>query len=255
MNHWTKLLFSLLIGSVLSGIECEGTLAEIKEQYPNRFAAGLNLAHVDLEIDMNHVKVDGGHSFSGIYLGYERQKPESIYVLFDVAVSGSNRRFSAHAPDLDNNRSLSLKFGKSSLLFGYTNSYCNWLWTPYVGFGTFLIRNENTTQSKLRERLRYFTIGAKCDYSFNDCFDLGANLQLFTICGFKEYRIKNLSERRDFLARSYFESYGLSFSLPITYHYGETLQWDIKVEPYYTVIAFKQNQHTYGANFIVGYNF
>lgn len=253
MKYWKILFFSLL--STLGVINCEGNLAEIKEQYPNRFAAGLNLSHVDLNINLDRVKVKGNHAFSGIYIGYEYRKPDGIYVLFDVRVSGSDRRFSVNAKDLNYNHSMDLNFGRSSLLFGYTNTYCNLLWTPYVGFGSFLIRNESTIHSKLEERLRYFTIGVKCDYSINDCFDLGANLQLFAICGIKEYRIKNFNDNGDFLTRSYFESNGLSFSFPITYHYGETMQWEIKVKPYYTVIAFRQNQHTYGANLVIGYNF
>ena len=253
MKHWTNLLFSLLIGSLLGIIKCEGTLSEIKEQYPNRFAAGLNLSHLDLNIHMASVKAKGNNAFSGIHIGYEYRKPESLYMLLDIGVSGSDHRLSVNAKEVDHNRSLNLRFGKIALLFGYTNTYCNWLWTPYVGFNSFLVRNENTHQAKLYERLRGFAIGIRADYSFNDCFDLGTDIQLFNICGIKEYRLKNFNN--SYLARSYFESYGLNISLPMTYHYGQTRQWDIKIEPYYTVIAFRHNQHTYGANFLVGYNF
>ena len=252
MKHWTKLLFTLLIGGTLGMIKCEGTLAEIKEQYPNRLTAGLNFAQSDLKVNIGDVKAEGNRLFSGIYLGYEYRKPEGFYLSFDVSGSSSDRKFSIYAKDIDENRSLHLGLGRSSLLFGYTNTYCNWLLTPYVGFGTFLIENHDTKEIKLSERVRTFNIGMRADYSFNDSFDLGVNLQLFNLCGLKEYRLKDTS---DYLVRSFFESFGLSISLPITYHYGETLQWDIKVEPYYTLIAYKQNQRTYGANLLIGYNF
>lgn len=231
MNLWTQLLFSLLIGGMLGVVKCEGTLAEIKEQYPSRFTAGLNFSQVDVEINIGDVKAKGNRLFSGIYLGYEYRKPEGFYLSFDVGVSSSDRKFSVHATDIDDNRALHLDLGKSSLLFGYTNNYCNWLLTPYVGFGTFLIRNDHTHQTKLYERIRCFTIGIRSDYSINDSFDLGANFQLFNLCGIKEYRLKDFSNSQDYLVRSFFESFGLSISLPLTYHYGETLQWDIKIEP------------------------
>lgn len=255
MKYLKKLLFSLLIGSTISTIECEGTLAEIKELYPNRFAAGLNLSHFDLKIAMDNVKVHGSDSFNGICLGYEYRKPESLYVLFDTGVSVSDHNFHVHENDLNSNQSLGLDFVYSSILLGYTKAYCNWLWTPYLGIGGFSICNENTKHSKIRQHSSVFTIGAKCDYSFNDHFDLGANIQFFSNCGTKEYRIERLSHRKDLVERSYTESCGMRVSIPVTYHYGETLQWDIKIEPYYKVIDFKHNLRTYGANFLVGYNF
>lgn len=255
MKNWKKLLFSVLIGGMLSVIKCEAGLAEIKEAYPNRFAVGLNLFQGDLDMNMRHVKVDGNEGFSGICFGYEYRKPESIYILVDVAIAGSNNKFHVHEEGLNGERALHLDFINSSILLGYTKSYCNWLLTPYFGFGGVDICNETTRHPKIRQHSGFVIAGFKCDYSFNDYFDAGANFQLFSNCGTKEYRIEKLSDSSSIVIRSDFNTFGLSVSLPITYHYGCALQWDVKLEPYYTVISFEETQRLYGAILAIGYNF
>lgn len=236
-------------------VECEANLAEIKEQYPNRFAFGLNLSHVDLNLDINRVKINGHDAFSGIYIGYERRKPDSVYVLFDVLVSGSDHKFHVRRNDLNDHQSLDLDFHSSSLLIGYTKAYCNWLLTPYLGIGSMEICDDSIKHTKVSQDFGGFIAGFRCDYSLVDCFDLGANLQFFSNCSTKEYRLERLNHNRDLVERSYNESWGLSISLPVTYHFGQTLQWDLQIVPYYSVVTYKEKLRTYGTNFLVGYNF
>ena len=255
MKYWTKLLFALSIGSIISIATCEANLAELKEHYSNRFSVGLNLSHFNLDLDIDHAKINGRNAFSGLYLGYEHRKPDSIYVLFDAMLSVSDHKFHLHHKSVDGHQYLDLDFIRSSLLLGYTKAYCNWLFTPYLGFGGMEICNESTYHPKFSQDFGCFVAGMRCDYSFIDCFDLGLNLQIFSNCNTKEYRLERLTHNKDLVERSHSESWGLHASLPITYHFGQTLQWDLQIEPYYTVVTFKEKLRTYGANFLVGYNF
>lgn len=176
-------------------------------------------------------------NFSLSRVGYEYIKPESLYVGGEAWMMLCYGSF----PFERTMAEAEVRTGYNFLLNEEDR------FTPVIGLGYFQNRGlggcRDSKHHEDKQGLWYITLGALYEHQFNNVFDLGVNLKgLLGHCTGKK--------------RWGDPVWGFDLSLPLTFHFGERRNWDIRLEPFYIQMFGPRKTHDFaGGRSSFGYRF
>jgi hypothetical protein len=229
---------------------CDNPVIDLKFQSPHRVYLGINFSGLNLDFPIGNLRYKGEAFSSGIDLGYEYKKPESLYLGCHINTSLSDNGFRiTHQRNALKPKCKDPSFVGIAVQAGYNILIDSWLITPYTGLGGWFIETDPNHHG-VRETLCYFAYGVKGAYAFVSGYEAGWDLQFFrTYHGRKEFKNEDLD------TCIYFETPGAYLGLPLKAYLGSCWQWDIQCEPYILAFSLKQHQLAYGIRLSTGYHF
>jgi hypothetical protein len=244
-------LYLLFFPQILKA-EYVNCVIETKFQSPFRVSVGWNISGLTLDIPLGKLRYRGSQFSNGVELGFEYRKPESLY--FELHATGSLARegFKATYKQKEVKSEGSDPFlCDLALQVGYNFLFReNWLITPYAALGNFFLGFPDHSHRGFEETMGYIGIGMKGDYSFEEGYDVGFNLQFFrNFSGHKKFKNDELD------LRGWFRTPGVYLGFPGKVYLGSCFQWDVKCEPYILALSLGEKQLAYGIRLSTGYHF
>lgn len=249
----------ILLFTQLSGQSVEQNITPRVHVQNHFFSFGLTGLYLDWNTNLLNVKwendniyVDGilkaksNGFFFGPYINYEYHRPKTIYVNFDLCITGSESVFSAsiHDQEIKSNEDATAFF-KTEIDLGYTFLVNNKRCSPVVGFASYFLNDSTYTQAQLSALL-----GGVFVLPWSPSFTSGINIKLIYSWG-----IIQTFQNEEITAINMHPEWGTELSLPLYWHIADSGGWDIKVEPYFLKLSFSDTQNIYGTRVSLGINF
>ncbi len=239
-------------------------------QNPHRVYIGPDLFYMR---DHNHkaqTKVKSHGFLGGVKAGYDYFKPKAIYAGIDgLYALGKERGYIEH---YNFNPYYSLgnysweykartRFAHAEARLGYNfRAGSRFLMTPFLGLGGYYSRSTSSwtieemyfrNSTRLTSSWGYYALGMRTVFDICPSIDLGLILK-----GMRSFsgRIKFESPIL-YRTGSLKNSWGYEIDLPLTWHLGDTKQWDLQLEPYYLKFNAKENLNIFGGRLLLGYRF
>lgn len=204
----------------------------------------LRIKHAETPIVGRDIKLNG--TLWGVSYGYVYDEPCGIYANFDGLYDTGricHRRIRRQIHEQEYEGRLGWNF--------MTDWFCcgDFEVTPYVGLGfrynTHSRNNkrerENELFPKVRFRTWYVPVGVLFDYCYNECFNIGLNLEWMPQI--------NSDLQADLIHGVRFvlkDKYGYKVELPLTYNWDEC--WSFSVVPYYKYVKEGRSSTTFTDN-------
>lgn len=209
-------------------------------------------------------------NFGFVNLGYERIKTDSIYTALDVKMASILYADQKKTKPLD-------YFINAELRLGYNHGLSDKdIVTGYLGTGFSVFSIENNVD-KIKN-WNYGTIGVKYLHQFGYTFEMGVHIKGFISISQKQKVLvpaKPPTTTRSLAATGEaivtFANDGeeettklvsvkdtrwmTEISMPLIWHVGETKNWEIQFEPYYSQIPNVKRTHILGSRLAFGFRF
>ncbi len=242
----------------------EGT---VKEQNPHNVYFGpvglwQHLSDVETEKTSEGVEVEETFKSNGYFgggrLGYEHLKKDSIYFGIDgtFAAGRVKDKIEAKATVKDVAAELTIGpshdrtalFGNAESRIGYTFGGNSFTLSPFVGSGWSYQKFD--TKSDIWADWFYGTAGFKSNFDVTDIFGIGLNAKaVYNFAANAHTPVgKAIMDGVD-------RTWGYELGLPLTWHLGESKNWDIQMEPYFSQLSTKLGDKQAGARLMATYKF
>lgn len=179
-------------------------------------------------------------NFSLSQFGYEYNKTDSLYTSADFKVTPLWNTKNKTFDNFDYWSNFELKLGYN---FGVAGEHHL---IPYamMGYSSF---NMNDYYFQLKE-YSYIGLGLKSMFTFGPIFEMGLHLKthrsLVMMYSIQGHRVGAENNK-----------WKLEIGVPCIWHLGDTKQWDISVEPYYTQLPTLNRGDYLGSRIAFGYRF
>jgi hypothetical protein len=187
-------------------------------------------------------------NFGLLNVGYERIKPDSVYVGVDAKLNPvwSTKTNGSNEYRLDHFINAEFRVGYNKTLNALDSA------TLYVGMGHTIYSLE-----KVSGNTKYLStgcMGIKYLHAFGDTFKMGVHLK--GSLGFSHQRYQLDDKKDNLMAVKVEDSAWIpEIGLPMTWIVGADRNWEIQFEPYYLQIPNLKKTHLLGSRLTLGYSF
>ncbi len=216
---------------------------------PHHFRAG-----ADILLQRFYIK-DASHKqtykslLAGPQIGYEYFTPDSVYFGIDGVYAIGPSRFSekwyAPMPERPKHkipkkrtklrgRDATGIYGNGESRLGYAFNCSTFSLTPFAGIGFSYL--QPCAKVDLHTNWYYTTVGLRANQQITSGFDLGLNAKVNYAFHAKTYQRIDAKHNKSWHLDNF---WGYEIGMPMTWHVGDTGNWDVQFQPYYQRLDIK----------------